>query len=106
MADQYEVRNCRFKNPDNISEVTVGALKSSDLLFGAGGNKDLEASIYAKYLPIGAGLFQHDYTYDHKRTQDNYEPLRGLGLSLCTKKWQNITIAVDAFGYENINRFF
>ena len=68
-----------LENPDNISEVTVGALKSSDLLFGAGGNKDLEASIYAKYLPIGAGLFQHDYTYDHKRTQDNYEPLRGLG---------------------------
>ena len=54
-------------------------MQSSDLLFAAGGNKDLETTIYAKYLPIGAGLFQHDFSYDHKRPQHDYEPLQGLG---------------------------
>ena len=40
-----------LENPDNISEVTV--VSKIFRSFGAGGNKDLEASIYAKYLPIG-----------------------------------------------------
>ena len=62
-----------LENPAGISEVAVNLLGKADLLFNDGGDKDLESRIYANFLPIGALLFQHDFSYEHTdRGQSGY----------------------------------
>ena len=42
----------------------IPVLQKTDLLFNDGWQKDVESQLYAKYLPIGAGVFQHDFSYN------------------------------------------
>ena len=68
-----------MEDPNNIDKKVIKVLQSADLLFGAGGDKDLESLLYAEYLPVGAGLLQHDFSYYHNRPQSSFEGLEKLG---------------------------
>jgi hypothetical protein len=48
------------------------AVKSADFLFNDGGNKDVEAWLYAKFLRKGAGYFQHDFSYSNAIPQSDW----------------------------------
>jgi hypothetical protein len=68
-----------LEDVERPSPEVIDALFKADILFNDGWDKDLESAIYAKYLPIGAGVLQHDYTYDHTRPQVGYSVLEDLG---------------------------
>jgi hypothetical protein len=52
-----------LENVNKIDARAKMAVQSTDLLFNDGGNKDVEAKLYAGFLPRGAGYFQHDFSY-------------------------------------------
>ena len=63
----------------HLAPAAVAALRSADFLFNDGGDKHRATRLYARFLPVGAGLFQHDFTYDHSKPQRGYTPLEELG---------------------------
>ncbi len=70
-----------LENPNNIAMNVIPVLQKTDLLFNDGWQKDVESQLYAKYLPIGAGVFQHDFSYNHIRHQSGYDVLENLGFT-------------------------
>ena len=61
-----------LEDPKNINAKAANAVKQADFLFNDGWNKDVESALYAKYLKVGAGLLEHDFSYDHERKQAGY----------------------------------
>jgi hypothetical protein len=61
-----------LENENNVDKGTIKALTKADFLFNDGWNKHIEAKIYTDYLPLGAGYLEHDYSYDHTRSQKKY----------------------------------
>jgi hypothetical protein len=80
-----------------INKDAAMAVQQSDFLFNDGWHKHIEAGLYAKYLPLGAGYLEHDYSYDHARGQEEYflnewgfEPMYedvAVHLNSCARFW-------------------
>ena len=77
------------------------------LLVNDGGDKHVESALYARFLPRGAGLLQHDWTYDHATPQAGYARLERLGftpmyedvavfLNSCARFWLRTAVPEDA----------
>ena len=86
-----------LENPDAVAGNARRALQTADFWFNDGGDKDLEAELYARFLPIGAGVLAHDFSYDHARPQRGhlledfgftpmYEDV-GIHLNSCARFW-------------------
>ena len=43
----------------------ISAVEQSDFLFIDGGDKIVEAKLYAPFVKVGAGMMLHDYNYNH-----------------------------------------
>ena len=82
-----------LEDAERVSAVARAALSGADFLFNDGWHKDVESAIYAKYLPIGAGLLQHDYSYDHARPQAGYRVLEDLGFE---PLYENIAVHLNS----------
>merc|ERR1711968_294285 len=61
----------------------------SDFLFVDGGNKKVEAYLYAGNLKVGAGLLMHDYEYENrieKASKQHDSILQQMGFSVMYEK--------------------
>jgi len=86
-----------LENPQALDDQAIKAVQQADFLFNDGWHKDVESALYAKFLPIGAGILEHDYSYDHQRPQKDYfletlgfEPTYeaiGIHLNSCARFW-------------------
>ena len=95
-----------LEDPKNINAKAANAVKQADFLFNDGWNKDVESALYAKYLKVGAGLLEHDFSYDHERKQAGYF-LEQLGFEAkyesiakhfnsCARFWIRTSVPKDA----------
>ena len=102
-----------LENPDNIDETARRAVQEAGLLFIDGGDKALEAAIYAKFLGLGSGVLVHDVNYDAgmgstipetgDETRKFEAILRPLGFEMvfkaeaktfnsCARYWERVTL--------------
>ena len=49
-----------------LNQEAVKSVVNADFLFVDGGNKHVEAVLYAGLMKIGSGIFIHDYQYENE----------------------------------------
>ena len=102
-----------LENPQALDDQAIKAVQQADFLFNDGWHKDVESALYAKFLPIGAGILEHDYSYDHQRPQKDYfletlgfEPTYeaiGIHLNSCARFWIRTSKFPDDDDYEMVS---
>ena len=53
-----------LENEEKVDDGAKQAVEQAQLLFVDGGDKALEAKIYARFLALGAGILVHDVNYE------------------------------------------